>query len=321
MFDNLDWEKREKTDVSVVIIARNCEDYLLKSLPIIPNQKTSFSCEIIGICTKSQDRTLEVFNRYCTKTIEISSKEFHHAKTRNLGVRTSKGEFIVFLTGDAIPANEHWLQNLVAPLIKDEEIAAAYSKQIPYPDTPPWEKRDILGGVNAGLSYKKRKVDFSNLEQVKDYKNNIGRYIMFSNVSAVYRGALIRKHPFNESIPAVEDQEWCKRIIELGYATLFVPNSVVIHSHNHSLNQVYFCHYRYGKAFAKFLNCSTMLDSQNIWKIFKMWTYEITEDLRFVWGGNTSCIKKIFWAFASPFYRIVKILAYREGLTEYRENK
>ena len=45
---------------------------------------------------------------------KINKEDFGHGRTRNLGVELSRGEYVAFITQDAIPANRMWLMNLIA---------------------------------------------------------------------------------------------------------------------------------------------------------------------------------------------------------------
>ena len=48
---------------------------------------------------------------------KINQSDFQHGKTRNLAVALSKGEYVAFLTQDAIPSHKYWLKNILKPLI------------------------------------------------------------------------------------------------------------------------------------------------------------------------------------------------------------
>jgi len=61
-----------------------------------------------------------------------------HGKTRNLGARIGKGEYLVFLSQDAIPASDTWLQKLTSNM-DDPNVAAAYGRQISNEDVCPVE--------------------------------------------------------------------------------------------------------------------------------------------------------------------------------------
>ena len=63
----------------------------------------------------------------------ISQREFDHGKSRNLGAKKSEADIFIFMTQDAVPANEYLLEKLIAPL-NDETVACSYARQLPAED-------------------------------------------------------------------------------------------------------------------------------------------------------------------------------------------
>jgi hypothetical protein len=55
--------------------------------------------------------------------ITIDRAVLDHGGTRNLGAKQARGEILVFLTQDATPADDLWLENLVAPILSGEKPA------------------------------------------------------------------------------------------------------------------------------------------------------------------------------------------------------
>lgn len=297
-----------KPDVSVIILARNEESSLRQSLPIIMAQQTGLSFEVIGIDSESEDRTAELFLTHGARLIRIPRTEFHHVKTRMLGVKESSGAFVVLLVGDAIPSTAHWLENLVGPLLRDPTVAAAYSRQLPRPDCVPWEARDIYSGGSPVRRIKV--VDFSDPHQVQNYRNHVWEFIAFSDVSSCYRRELLERYPFNVALPEVEDQEWCKRIIDLGYAVVFEPTSVVIHSHNDSLRRLYRRYFTYGQAFAMFLEEPPDSMKRILYRAF----HDAVMDWFYVAAMKDPLSRRCLWVCEAPVVRVVKRWAFSRGM-------
>ena len=61
----------------------------------------------------SRELRLEIISKYPAKCYEIPPSEFGHGKTRNYGASKGTGEFILFVTQDAKPADEYWLENFI----------------------------------------------------------------------------------------------------------------------------------------------------------------------------------------------------------------
>lgn len=297
-----------EVDISIVILTKNAGKNIGSTLDMVFRQKIDRGYEVIIIDSGSQDSTLKIIKNYPVKIINIKPEEFGHSKTRNLGVKLSKGSYVIFLTGDAIPTNDSWLGNLIQPLKQNSNIAGVYSRQIPKTDCHPTEKRDIFAG--CGLTTKLKSVDFSDSYQVEYFNKNIWRFITFSNVSAAYRKDLLEKYSFDESLAAVEDQEWAYRMIKEGHTIYYEPNSCVCHSHSETLKKLYDRYYSYGLSFKKFIKDK---ERKSFYYFVKITMYETVLDYIFLWKDYTDLIKKADWLFKSLLFRIVKNFAFYQG--------
>jgi len=300
-------EKEDQIKVSIVILTYNQEEYLKKSLPIIKNQITDFSFEIIAIVTDSTDNTERICKEYCSKIIKIKKEEFHHSITRNLAIKESDGEFIVFLVGDAIPADEIWLKNLISPMLESPEIVGIYSRQIPFEDAPVWEKNDVYIGCKNAENMGIRSFKFYTPRD-----SEITKYISFSNVSACYRTGILKKYSFNEKLTSCEDQEWCKRMLEKKFTIGFSSKSVVLHSHNHNLKKVIKRNFEFGENFAKFLTREQMWAYRNFFVLCGYIGYKILNDLVFLLK-NEKRKPRLRWIIKIIIFRIIEKYAFYKG--------
>lgn len=214
-----------KPKVSIFIPTKNAGSEFSKVLDSIYNQKEK-DLEVIIVDSGSTDETLEIVENYPIKLYEISSNEFGHGKTRNLALKYSRADYIVFLSQDAIPNDCNWLSNLLMNF-QDEKTAGVFSRQIPREDAKETEK----------FFYKYYFPDKKIIRPNKKYNSIQNRF--FSNVSSCIKKEIFQKYKFNDSILTTEDQEWAKRITELDFKTIYEPKSIVIHSHNHNLKQIF----------------------------------------------------------------------------------
>jgi rhamnosyltransferase len=229
----------------------NGEQYLDEVLCGIYRQRTGLKYEVIVIDSGSTDGTLEIASHYPVRLHQIPNNEFGHGRTRNFGAQLGRGRYIVFMTQDATPANECWLENLVMPFAEDSRVAGVYSRQIPRPDCNPCEWRDICAGA-APVSLVKR-VNFNDDLEKTNYEKHIRMIIAFSNVSSCIRKDALDHLPFSERLVMVEDQDWSKRAIEAGWTVRYEVSSVVYHSHNHGLRALYKRHFDYGASYRQFV--------------------------------------------------------------------
>lgn len=305
-------------DISIVLLTYNGDTYLADVLASIFAQITRFSYEVIAIDSGSSDRTLEIIRKYPVTLIQISNHEFGHGRTRNLGVRYASGQYVIFLTQDAMPANEYWLGNLVRPVAEDQRIAGCYGRQIPRPNCDPWEARDIC--IGAGPVSALKRVDFQDRFQKETYRAHRSRFISFSNVSSCIRKSVLESLPFSENIVMAEDQEWCKRAIEIGHTVVYEAASVVYHSHNHSLKMIYRRHFDYGLSFREFAPISMTLKGVLLYTVV-----EACGDFIFVLGQRRITVLTFKWIAKSPVMRFAMRYGLYRGLrgktaTPLREN-
>ena len=157
----------------------------------------------------------------------ISKKEFDHGKSRNLGAKKSDADIFVYMTQDAVPANEHLIEKLIAPLA-DENVACSYARQLPDADSTMTEKLTREFNYPAKGSVKSKE-DLGELG-IKTY--------FCSNVCCAYNAKIFRelKGFINHTI-FNEDMIYAAKVIGKGYKIAYAADAEVIHSHNYSGKQ------------------------------------------------------------------------------------
>lgn len=215
--------------VSVVIPVLNAESYLDRLIPAIQNQRPIAPVEIILVDSMSTDRTREKALTYEGVRV-VPIENFSHGRGRNMGVQAASGGIVALLTQDALPADEHWLAELLMPF-SDPQVAAAYSRQTPYPDATPMERFFLETHFPAQPSVQQAQPGKKELTFQQD--------VFFSNVSGAIRRDLLLKHPFDENLIMSEDQQFARDVLLDGYRIVYQATSVVQHSHNYSLGTVF----------------------------------------------------------------------------------
>lgn len=154
----------------------------------------------------------------------IRKAEFDHGATRNAGLQLGDAELVLFLTQDAVPADEYLIERL-ADCFADESVAAAYGRQLPAPD------------CNAIERYT-RQFNYPEKSMVKTAadlpKLGIKTYFC-SDVCAMYRRSVYEKlGGFPLKTIFNEDMIFASRVIGAGYGIAYCAAGAVIHSHNYS---------------------------------------------------------------------------------------
>jgi rhamnosyltransferase len=219
---------------SIIIVARDEEKNLSRCLEAARSQKAPFEHELIVVDSGSRDRTAEVARSFGARVIEIKRSEFQHGRTRQMASEAARGEFLVYLVADAEPADEHWLAALVQAVASDDQVAGAYSRQVPRQGAGPVEAHRLEHRASSGRERAVKRIeegtDFWALKPEERFS-----FCEFDDVSCCRRRSLLEQFP----IPAVdwaEDLIWAREVLLAGYKIVFEPGSLVRHSHPDTLS-------------------------------------------------------------------------------------
>lgn len=161
------------------------------------------------------------------KVTNIRPEEFDHGATRARGAEESDAEILVFMTQDAVPENGRVIEELVKAF-DDEEVAAAYGRQLPDRDC------GVIESYTREFNYPAK----SQVKSKADLEQLGIKTFFCSNVCAAYRkssydllGGFVKKAIFNE------DMIMAGKMIQAGYKIAYAANAEVIHSHNYGCVQ------------------------------------------------------------------------------------
>jgi rhamnosyltransferase len=210
--------------VSVVIPTLRAGRYLRRLLPALA-QQTLRPVEVLVIDSASEDDTRAVAEAYGARFVPIERADFDHGGTRNQGLSLTSAPVVVFLTQDALPADQHFLDRLTRPL-RDGRAAAAYARQVPYPEANPLEV------FARARNYPER-----DEQRRQSDRAFLGiRATFFSNVaSAVLREEFIAAGGFPERTIMNEDVALCAALLERDRVVCYRAGARVQHSHNYSI--------------------------------------------------------------------------------------
>jgi rhamnosyltransferase len=209
--------------VTVAIPTLNAGQDLPRLLQALKEQTVPY--ELLVIDSSSSDDTVPVAASFGAKTITVRREDFDHGGTRNLAVQEAKGDFIVFLTQDAVPANEHALEHLLRPF-SDPRVAAAYGRQLPNSGASTFAEHLRLFKYPAEARVK-------GLQDKAAY--GIETPFLSDSFSAYRKEALQEVGLFKHGIIFAEDVHAGARLILAGHSIAYVPAAEVYHSHNHTM--------------------------------------------------------------------------------------
>ena len=115
----------QKNKASVLIPVKNGGALFGLVLDAVLKQQAPWPFEVIVVDSGSSDTSVMQARQRGVQVIEIPPTEFGHGRTRNLLASLSQGDFLVFITQDARPASDHWLQQLVQACDSAPDVAGA----------------------------------------------------------------------------------------------------------------------------------------------------------------------------------------------------
>ena len=283
-------------DVSIVIPTKNGGKLFDKVLERIFMQETEYEYEVICVDSGSKDNTVETINKYPCKLYEIASTEFGHGKTRNFGASKGTGDYIVFVTQDAMPASRKWLQNFIDAMKSDPEIVGGFGIHYPYPDCKVIDQRDLYYHFkNFGEDNTIFQLTDENRERYETEEGYRHLLSFFSDNNSCIRRDVFEKYPY-EDVSFAEDQIWARKMIELGYKKLYCPYAPVYHSHNFKLSSYFM---RYFDEYKGLFYLQNFLISTSWLKLPLQVTKHVLADARYIHGLEMSKKDKIYWGWYS----------------------
>ena len=161
------------------------------------------------------------------KITHIRKEEFDHGGTRHMGAMQSKADFVVFMTQDALPANDRMLEELMRPF-EDPQVAASYGRQLPASDC------NLIERYTREFNYPAE----SRVKSLKDLETLGIKTYFCSDVCAAYRKTVYDSlGGFEEKTIFNEDMIMAARMIHSGAKVAYAAEAKVIHSHNYSCMQ------------------------------------------------------------------------------------
>ncbi|HEY6167778.1 MAG TPA: glycosyltransferase [Verrucomicrobiae bacterium] len=216
--------------VSIIMRSYNEGWALCETLPALRAQ-THRNWELIVIDSGSTDGSVDLIRRAEPRHfLQIAPYEYNPARVMNHGMRLARSVYAIFLNADATPQGPNWLGPLLCALF-DPQTGAVFGRQIPRPDC--------------------RAVYAHDYERCFGPNRESARWEhFFSMASSGIRKDIWARRGFNERLQYSEDDEYTRWCRAQGYRVVYVPDSVVMHSHNYTPAQAYRRSFGEGKALA-----------------------------------------------------------------------
>ena len=209
------------SDAPISIILRSFNEgwALRETLPALQAQDYR-NWELIVIDSGSSDGSVDLIRRAAPRHfLQILPQDYRPGRVLNAGMELARGEVTICLNADATPQNSSWLRPLVAAL-QDPQTAAVFSRQVP---------RANCRAVFAS--------DYDRCFGARRGSAGWGHF--FSMVSSGLRRDIWLRRGFLEAMQYSEDEEYTRWCRGQGFRIAYIPESVVVHSHNYAPRQAY----------------------------------------------------------------------------------
>lgn len=209
-------------DISIIIPTLNAE-HEIEALLIALDRQSIQPNEILVVDSASEDKTIELVQKHKrVRLLEIDRQDFNHGTTRDMALNESSGDFVCFLTQDAVPVSDDYLKRLVAPMVEDSNIALVSGRQLPKANARRFEQ------LVRDFNYP----DTPSVRSKGDLKKfGIKTFFASDTCSAYRRTAYLECGGFDH-VNTNEDMLMAAKFIASGMKVAYEPRAEVYHSHN-----------------------------------------------------------------------------------------
>ena len=208
-------------EISVSIVLRSYNEAwaLRDTLPALTAQNHR-DWELIVFDSGSTDGSVELIRAMHPRHfIELKPHEYRPGRVLNQGMQLAKNDRVIFLNADATPQGRDWLAPLVDALA-DTKVAAVFGRQIPRSNCSAPFARDY----ERCFGPKRESAQWEHF---------------FSMVNSGLRRDVWSRRGFIETLQYSEDDEYTRWCRAAGFEIRYVPESVVMHSHNYTPRQAF----------------------------------------------------------------------------------
>lgn len=221
--------------IEIICPLYNAEQYIKKLDTSLKKQKNVNIEKISYILTESTDNTENILKEISADYDLVKKSEFSHSLSREKIAMKSTADILVFITQDIDIRNNDWLEELVKPIINGES-EASFSRQL--------TKYNNIEKYTREKNYPENSYIVS-----KEDIDEMGlRVFFFSDATSAIKTEVFQKLNGydNKNLTISEDMYIAYKIITNGYRIKYCAESVVYHSHNFTLKQLYKRYYDTG---------------------------------------------------------------------------
>lgn len=159
---------------------------------------------------------------------KITPEIFNHGGTRRAAAQKyAMYPFLIYMTQDAVPADEFALSRLIE-VFNDENVGCAYGRQLPNHDA------GVLGAHARLFNYPAK----SRVKSLSDAEKIGIKAAFISDTFAAYRTSALKEVGwFPENVILSEDTYVAAKMLMAGWKSVYCAKACVYHSHDYSIWQ------------------------------------------------------------------------------------
>ena len=215
-------------NVDIICPLYNASSYIENLHKSLLKQKNVNINRFRYILTESKDETEKFLRDNKISFRKIKKEEFSHSLVREKEALESSSDILVFVTQDVVIEDELWLYKLIKD-IDDDKIVATYSRQL--------TKFNNLEKYTREANYPENDI-IKSKEDIEKF--GLKTFFFSDAASAISTKVFKELHGYdNKNLPISEDMYIAYKIIINGYKIKYCSDSVVYHSHNFTLKEIY----------------------------------------------------------------------------------
>jgi rhamnosyltransferase len=220
-------------DVTVAIPVRDGGVALGRTLTAVVGQTVAH--ELLVCDSGSVDGSVAVARQHGARVLEIAAQSFNHGASRNLLMREATGRYVAFLTQDAEPADERWLERLLDGFELDARVALVYGPYLPRADAALATRQALERWFCSISPDGSPRIDrLQPSERDLPARSLVSRRGFFTDANACIAREAWSAVPFR-AVPYAEDRALALDMLRAGYSKVFMPQASVLHSHSYGI--------------------------------------------------------------------------------------
>ncbi|MBX3066813.1 MAG: glycosyltransferase family 2 protein [Anaerolineae bacterium] len=232
-------------DLSIIIVNWNVKPYLAACLDSIRANAHGISYEVIVVDSASHDGSVEMLReRFPTVTVIAETENVGYTKGNNIGLKIAKGRYLLLLNPDTeIIANA--LAQMVRYMDDHADVGISGPLTLNSDGTTQWTKRrfpTLLTGIFDSTFLQPHAppavIRYYYALDIPDDAT--------ADVDWVQGSALLTRRSIYDQIGGLdegyimfsEEMDWCKRIRDAGWRTIYLGGARIVHHGGKSTEQV-----------------------------------------------------------------------------------